>query len=656
MPATSTRYLTKSRFTLAVECPTKLYYTGKKHYANTKLDDEFLAALAEGGFQVGELAKVMHPGGVEVTAAGNADALAQTAQLLQAHTITLYEAAIAHGPFLVRVDVLRKVGNEVDLIEVKAKSFDSRDPHAFRLKRGSIDKAMLPYLQDVAFQRYVLGLAHPDWTVRSFLMMADTSKVATVPGLNQRFRIQRSGDSRQRVIVRPGTTADTIGEPVLTAVCVDEYVAELLRAPMGAAGSTKTLGELATYWAQHYAADRKIAPDVAGRCAKCEFRSDGANGLASGFHECWQQALGWPREVLDQGTVLDIWGFRRRDELIGQGVICLADVKQEDIRVKEGEVGLSPSQRQWMQVSGQWPGGGEFYLDRELMRAEMATWAYPLHFIDFETARVALPFYAGQGPYANIAFQFSHHRVDADGTVTHASEYLSLQRGVSPNYEFVRQLRAAVGSAGTIFMWTPHENTTLRAILEELDNDPQPPADADALRTFLLDITRVPGVREGRRAMYDLCELAKRAFFHPATKASSSLKKVLPAVLASSAYLRGRYQAPIYGAAGGIASKNFQNWVWWRPGAHGPVNPYELLPPVFSDIPQELLENLDSEEDMQLAEGGAATTAWARTQFEETDTLEVDRIRAALLRYCELDTLAMVMVYEAFRGWLGTTR
>ena len=29
------RYLTKSRFKLAVECPTKLFYTGKPEYANT---------------------------------------------------------------------------------------------------------------------------------------------------------------------------------------------------------------------------------------------------------------------------------------------------------------------------------------------------------------------------------------------------------------------------------------------------------------------------------------------------------------------------------------------------------------------------------------------------------------------------------------------
>ena len=47
------RYLTKSRFKLAVECPTKLYYTGKSEYANTNNENEFLAMLADEGFQVG---------------------------------------------------------------------------------------------------------------------------------------------------------------------------------------------------------------------------------------------------------------------------------------------------------------------------------------------------------------------------------------------------------------------------------------------------------------------------------------------------------------------------------------------------------------------------------------------------------------------------
>ena len=52
------RYLTKSQFKLAMECPTKLYYTGKEEYINQNIDDSFLLVLAEGGFMVGELARI----------------------------------------------------------------------------------------------------------------------------------------------------------------------------------------------------------------------------------------------------------------------------------------------------------------------------------------------------------------------------------------------------------------------------------------------------------------------------------------------------------------------------------------------------------------------------------------------------------------------
>ncbi len=52
-----TKYLTKSRFMLARECPAKLFYTGKKEYPDINEEDSFLEGLADGGFQVGALAK-----------------------------------------------------------------------------------------------------------------------------------------------------------------------------------------------------------------------------------------------------------------------------------------------------------------------------------------------------------------------------------------------------------------------------------------------------------------------------------------------------------------------------------------------------------------------------------------------------------------------
>lgn len=53
-----------------------------------------------------------------------------------------------------------------------------------------------------------------------------------------------------------------------------------------------------------------------------------------------------------------------------------------------------------------------------------------------------------------------------------------------------------------------------------------------------------------------------------------------------------------------------------------------------------------------IADGGAAATAYARLQFEIIDNESRERIKTSLLRYCELDTLAMVMVVQAWQDEL----
>jgi hypothetical protein len=654
MPDSRPRYLTKSRFKLALECPTKLFYAGKAdEYADRKREDEFLQALADGGFQVGELAKLMFPGGIEITARSHDEQVAETERLLERDEVTLFEAAIRHGNLFARVDILRKTGSKVELIEVKAKSFDSATDQGFRGARGGINREMKPYLQDVAFQCHVLRLAHPRLYVYSFLMLADKAKACSVNGLNQRFKIRRA-DGRPVVTVAAGTNETTIGTPILTCVNVDDVVDEILRDPIEAPGATGTLADLATDWAQHYRADTRIPPTLGAQCAKCEFRADSpAAGLRSGLHECWREAGGLTEADIAQGTVLDLWNFRGKQALIEQRVLRLADVPLDALGDQGGDEGLSRARRQAMQVTGRWPGRPEFFIDAPLMKREMDSWTFPLHFIDFETARVAIPFFAGQRPYANIAFQFSHHVVETDGRVEHRSQFLSTTPGRKPNVDFVRALKLALGDTGTVFMWSSHENTTLNAILGELEQDPAPPPDAAELAAFIRSLTTRKngggGTQAGHRALVDLCRLAEKAFFHPATKGSNSIKKVLPAVMQSSDYLKRRYSLPIYGATGGILSLNFVDQAWWQEEDGSVVDPYRLLPPVFTDLPREVVDALEANDDLEIAQGGAAMTAFARLQFEDVAPQERRSIEAALLRYCELDTLAMVMVYESWR-------
>ena len=60
------------------------------------------------------------------------------------------------------------------------------------------------------------------------------------------------------------------------------------------------------------------------------------------------------------------------------------------------------------------------------------------------------------------------------------------------------------------------------------------------------------------------------------------------------------------------------------------------------------IEEPDDEGASIIAEGGAAAMAYARLQFEDLDDQTRLRIKDSLLRYCELDTLAMAMVVQAW--------
>lgn len=646
MATQSPRYLTKSRFKMAVECPTKLFYTGKKEYKNNKQEDSFLQMLADGGFQVGELAKLMYPGGYEITSKNHLEAEQETQKLLQQDEVVLFEPAIRFGNLFIRIDILVKRGNNFQLIEVKAKSYDSKDPQ-IEGARGGIKSDMLPYIQDVAFQSHVLKGAHPEANVTCYLMMPDKSKVANIDSLNQLFKVERTLRST-KVLLSARVQTEGFGESVLTLVGIDQYVSQVIEGGLEYPAGKGKLAELSASWASFYEADKMIEPVIGAQCAKCEFKADPSDPLKSGFHECWKQANNWQDKDFEEGTTLDLWNFRRKDELIKMGVLKLKQVTQEDLKYKEDESGLSNSERQWMQIDGLPEGHECHFLDTDYMQVEMSKWKYPYHLIDFETAAVALPFHKGLRPYEQVAFQFSHHILEKDGQLRHQDEFLLAEAGEFPNYAFARALMKALSSDdGSVFMWSHHENTILKRIAEQLSTDENAPEDKDRLLAFIHSV-----VKDGDRAMVDLCALAKNAYFHPSTKGSNSIKKVLPAVLQSSAFLQKKYSKPIYGASDGITSTNFKDFVWWELDESGEIrDPYDKLQSFMDDMLGDLAEEAQEAEKYEIAEGGAAATAYARLQFESMDDKSRELIKRALLRYCELDTMAMVMILEAWQDW-----
>jgi hypothetical protein len=377
---------------------------------------------------------------------------------------------------------------------------------------------------------------------------------------------------------------------------------------------------------------------------------DGNDPKRSGFENCLSLACGISDPAPGE-LIFDLWNYRGKDRCLEAGVIRLSQLDASDIgdvgEPAEG-AGVTPKQRQWLQVQKHQYSDTTTWLDRHAWREQMASWRYPLHFIDFETTRVALPFYECQRPYQTVAFQFSHHTIDKDGRVAHANQFLMADRDNNPNVAFVRALRDAIGhDNGTIFMYSSHENTTLRDILFEIID--QPPSDVNELTEFLRSIV-TPGSKSSdvwapARPMVDQLDLVKRFLYLPATHGSNSLKAVLPAILDASDYLQSRYGEPVYGIGREIPSLNYEKRAWVVRDSDGTlVNPYTKLPNLWEGLDEEEVAELRGLETIQ--EGGAALTAYARLMFDTLTSRQRQIIENGLRQYCELDTLAMVFLHE----------
>lgn len=647
------RTLSKSRFVMGLKCPQKLVYASDRDtYRSLSDDNGFLKSLAEGGFQVGELAKAHFPGGHDVTTLDQTEALAETAALLENDNVVIFEAAIQFENCFIRVDVLEKTGDRFRLHEVKAKSFDSADDRPFHKKDVTPNSDWESYCYDVAFQKWVVQRAFAECNVTTNLMLIDKRAVCPIDGLNQCFRIIRDQKRTTVEQVKP-IPQSVLDAGLLKSIPVDDICDAIYNAESHGKRYRGKFVDLVRELSSICEGAIEPVVRMLGDCKDCEFKRLNAHDpLASGFDTCMQHAF--PTVAADTGeTVFDLWNFRKKDGLLAQGIINLVQLTEDDIGAEAHEApvpgqGVTTKQRQWMQVEKAKSTDRKVWVDKSAWRAEIDSWTYPLHFIDFETTRVALPFFKGQTPYQSIAFQFSHHTIDEQGHIRHADQFLCADASQNPNIAFVRALKRSLGGdAGTVFMYSTHENTTLRDILFEIWDTSEP--DIEELKAFLMSLVKPSkdGARQWSptRPMVDQLELVKQFLYLPDTHGSNSLKYVLPAILNASEYLQSRYSQPVYGKHKAISSLNLEERVWIDRELDGSVqNPYLALPNLVADLPAD--EQIALEGMEIIREGGAALSAYSRLMYEDLADTQRAAIEKGLLEYCELDTLAMVFLHQ----------
>jgi hypothetical protein len=197
-------------------------------------------------------------------------------------------------------------------------------------------------------------------------------------------------------------------------------------------------------------------------------------------------------------------------------VLCslLADGRCSIREVPLDYPGLTPTQRTVCDVIQT----GEARFAPEL-KNELSRLSEPIHFLDFETWRSALPVFPRTRPYQALPVQWSLHTLDEGLRHT---EFLHTDR-TDPRRSFITSLLRALGAAdgradgSPIVVYTSYESRILEDIARDLPKFANPIA---AVQARLLDLYKV----------------ISGNVQHPGFHGSYSLKYVLPALVADLSY------------------------------------------------------------------------------------------------------------------------
>ena len=284
--------------------------------------------------------------------------------------------------------------------------------------------------------------------------------------------------------------------------------------------------------------DTPPAPVLASACRSCAFFAD----------ECLGSGLAH--------TVLELPGLHdtKLKRLSTVGIIDLSRVP-DDLELNERQ-----ERARYAALSGNTvvePGLGTALQSIE----------WPCHYLDFETVMTFLPLYRGHGCHRQVLTQFSvHHRESLDAELHHDEYLADAQKDCER--ELAETLIDKLGYRGSVIVYSKFEATRIRALRDAF------PDLAERLQAIL-------------ERLKDLLPIIEKHVYHPDFRGSFSIKKVLPALVATLSY-----------------------------------------------------------EGLEVADGYTAVVRFARMARGEISGNDLNVTRQHLLEYCKLDTFAMVRLHE----------
>jgi hypothetical protein len=624
----ATPTLSKSLFKLGLECPLRLKHSLARPALPRQSDeDSYMEQLARGGYMFEKLVKVYHPGDdMYVPKESHADASARTIAKIKAGDCMLHETTFACGDLMARCDMVRVTGDTLDLIEIKSASAEVESKLQADTKE-LLRKDWQPYVVDLAYQVHVARLALQaaglKKTIRAWFYLPNKQGIAGPEEVRGLFTLTETGPGGRPEVTYRGKAQPGDKTSLIAILEATEAVAQAYPGEESIAEATSRLAGYFTsgHWPAHV---------LGMKCKACEFN---VPGQTSGYDLCWgAQARAehhlfslWhlgSLEYRQPGTVARIVAQAaprapqvtdlQDDDLAGDGELQRG-WKRQIMAVRTGRAFISPE------------------LTRDaatLLRCQPEN--YPLFFLDYEGTRCALPSAPGCRPYGQVAFQWSCHVIDNPGASPRHVEWLDTEND-NPNLGFLESLRKLLGEQGTIYHWADYEVVVTQELANEIRGDA---SKADLVswvdRNWGMNAKIKKNIVNSERCL-DLVVISRGHFYDPAMKGSHSIKKVLPVVWKNPAI---RKLFPKYAL-----------------DQHGqPVkSPYDALPALTLQDSKDNALDLSKLDELDIVKNGTgAMLAYEHVRYglAAGDQAARRSIRRQLMRYCELDTAAMVMVWK----------
>lgn len=598
--------ITKSDFKIGYDCLYKLRYKKAKYPSRLEVD-EYLSFFADCGFMIEALAHALYPSGSAPTPrAGESLAEATAREFATPGDRVWFEPTFVASNFSARIDMMIRTGNVLELIEIKAKSFDPEEDTSMWGKRGGIRDEWESYLIDVTFQTMVTRLAHPNYTVIPKLFLVDKSTTCTEEALYDKIElIPRDDSDRSAPRAKFRGDVDKLKQDhMLILVDVSEYVDHLM---------PEVVEESAHFLAALNDPSLIGQPPLSADCKKCEYRD--AKLQPYGFGECWGELADVRPHVLDMYYASSIGGKEGLENLVKTGSASALDISESSI-----DGSKATGKRQLRQIRALKEGKEQTTPD---LASDLSSLQYPLLFMDFETSRIPVPYHAGMNPYEQICFQFSCHIVESkNSSELKHFEWLNLEDAY-PSFEFAKNLHDVLGDKGTIIVWSPHEQTAIKDIVEQGSKY----GFGDAKLLAWLSTLHRPTSEGGR--IFDLMRLCERGYYHPDMNGRVGLKFVLKAIWQNTPWL---WSDPWF--------KEYLK----RDDSGKVMDPYQSL---STEPFQFELERLGLELESVREGVGAMRTYQDMLYGPNRGNKEFQEIqREVLLQYCKLDTAAMVIIWK----------